>query len=209
MAITKIKLEKLKRKQNELEEDLNDSLNMQDMMTPYGDLMTLLLVFFVFFFILSDIEKSQRIIEQNARVEENYEAIKDTINDLNETVITIPGEILFESGSADLRWQSLRSLAQVAENIQRQIANDDGWQIRIEGHTDNIPIQTPKYESNWDLSMARALSIVKFFVENDFFPPEQLQAMGYGEFKEAAPNDTPEGRRKNRRVEIRLIRKYQ
>lgn len=208
MANSKIKIERLRRQLQEVEEDRDDSINMQDIMTPYGDLMTLLLVFFVFFFILSDIEKSQRIIEQNAKVVES-QAIIDSLLDLNETVITIPGEILFDSGSADLKWQSLRSLAQVAENIQREIKDEDGWQIRVEGHTDDVPISTIKFESNWDLSMARALSIVKFFVENDFFPPEQLQAMGYGEFKPVAPNDTTENKRKNRRVEIRLTRKYQ
>jgi len=208
MANKKLKIEKLKRKMYELEEDLNDSQNYGDIMTPYGDLMTLLLVFFVFFFILSDIDKSQRIIEQNAKLSEEHAKI-DSLLDLNETVITIPGEILFSSGQAELRWQSLRALAQVAENIKREIGDEEGWQIRIEGHTDNVPISTVKYESNWDLSMARALSIVKFFVENDFFPPDQLQAMGYGEFKPIAPNDTDENKRKNRRVEIRLTRKYQ
>ena len=191
----------------ELEEDLDDSQNYGDIMTPYGDLMTLLLVFFVFFFILSDIEKSQRIIEQNAKISEEQAKV-DSLLDLNETVITIPGEILFTSGKAELRWQSLRALAQVAENIKREINDEQGWQIRIEGHTDNVPISTVKFESNWDLSMARALSIVKFFVENDFFPPDQLQAMGYGEFKPIAPNDSEENKRKNRRVEIRLTRKY-
>ena len=208
MANNKLKIEKLRRKMYELEEDLDDSQNYGDIMTPYGDLMTLLLVFFVFFFILSDIDKSQRIIEQNAKLSEEQAKI-DSLLDLNETVITIPGEILFSSGKAELRWQSLRALAQVAENIKREIGNEEGWQIRIEGHTDNVPISTVKFESNWDLSMARALSIVKFFVENDFFPPDQLQAMGYGEFKPIAPNDTDENKRKNRRVEIRLTRKYQ
>ncbi|MDP8209411.1 MAG: flagellar motor protein MotB [Candidatus Stygibacter australis] len=208
MANNKLKIEKLRRKMYELEEDLDDSQNYGDIMTPYGDLMTLLLVFFVFFFILSDIQKSQRIIEQNAKLSEEQAKV-DSLLDLNETVITIPGEILFSSGKAELRWQSLRALAQVAENIKREIGDEEGWQIRIEGHTDNVPISTVKYESNWDLSMARALSIVKFFVENDFFPPDQLQAMGYGEFKPIAPNDTDENKRKNRRVEIRLTRKYQ
>ena len=208
MANNKLKIEKLRRKMYELEEDLDDSQNYGDIMTPYGDLMTLLLVFFVFFFILSGIQKSQRIIEQNAKLSEEQAKV-DSLLDLNETVITIPGEILFSSGKAELRWQSLRALAQVAENIKREIGDEEGWQIRIEGHTDNVPISTVKYESNWDLSMARALSIVKFFVENDFFPPDQLQAMGYGEFKPIAPNDTDENKRKNRRVEIRLTRKYQ
>lgn len=208
MANKILKIEKLRRRMYELEEDLDDSQNYGDIMTPYGDLMTLLLVFFVFFFILSDIQKSQRIIEQNAKLSEEQAKV-DSLLDLNETVITIPGEILFTSGKAELRWQSLRALAQVAENIKREIGDEEGWQIRIEGHTDNVPISTLKYESNWDLSMARALSIVKFFVENDFFPPDQLQAMGYGEFKPIAPNDTDENKRKNRRVEIRLTRKYQ
>lgn len=207
MKSDKIRLAILRKRMSHLEDDLDDSLNMQDIMTPYSDLMTLLLVFFVFFFILSDIEKSQRIMEQNEQVMISQAKI-DSLMDLNETVITIPGEILFTSGSADLRWQSLRSLAQVAENIKREFGSEQGWQIRVEGHTDNVPIGNAKYESNWDLSMARALSIVKFFVENDFFPPEQLQAMGYGEFKPVAPNDTEENKRKNRRVEIRLTKKF-
>ena len=177
-----------------------------DIMLPFADLMTLLLVFFVFFFIINDFEKGQEILKQNEQIIENSRL--DSLLKLNEEVITIPGEVLFDSGKAELMQTSKRTLAKIAENIKKRIGNDDSWQIRIEGHTDNVPILNGKYASNWDLSTARALIIVKFFMENNFFPPDQMQAMGYGEFRPLVPNDTVENKRKNRRVEIRLSKKH-
>ncbi|OQX72084.1 MAG: hypothetical protein B6D62_00070 [Candidatus Cloacimonas sp. 4484_275] len=177
-----------------------------DVMLPYADLMTLLLVFFVFFFIISDFNKAKKIIEHNEKT--ISETKLDSLLKLNEQVITIPGEILFESGKADLNWESKKVLAKVAQEIKNKIGDDPAWQIRIEGHTDNVPIINGKYSSNWELSTARALRIVKFFMVNNYFPPDQLQAMGYGEFKPIVPNDTPENRKKNRRVEIKLWKKF-
>ncbi len=196
------KLDSLYRKRMEGLEDENfEKENLLDVMVPYADLMTLLLVFFVFFFIISNV--SSKTEEQ--KKEENY-AVQDTISGANEKVITIPSEILFESGKAELKWEALRALADVAQQIKAKIKDEEGWQIRVEGHTDNVPIHNKKYSSNWDLSTARALSVVKFFMVHKYFKPDQLQAMGYGEFRPIAPNDTPENRRKNRRVEIRLSR---
>ncbi|HHE39462.1 MAG TPA: hypothetical protein ENL20_12980, partial [Candidatus Cloacimonetes bacterium] len=100
------------------------------------------------------------------------------------------------------------ALSDIAEDIKNVIVGEPTWQIRIEGHTDNIPIFTKQFASNWDLSTARALSVVKFFIDNNHFLPDQLQAMGYGEFKPLVPNNTPEHRKKNRRVEIKLSKKY-
>ena len=195
------KIDQLYRKRLEGLEDSNfEKENLLDVMVPYADLMTLLLVFFVFFFIISNVSSSD-----SNKKEEQY-AVQDTISGANEKVITIPSEILFESGKADLKWEALRALADVAEQIKEKIGDEDGWQIRVEGHTDNVPIHNKKYSSNWDLSTARALSVVKFFMVHHYFKPDQLQAMGYGEFRPVAPNDTPENRRKNRRVEIRLSR---
>ncbi len=195
------KIDQLYRKRLEGLEDSNfEKENLLDVMIPYADLMTLLLVFFVFFFIISNVSSS------DSNKEEEQYAVQDTISGANEKVITIPSEILFESGKADLKWEALRALADVAEQIKEKIGDEDGWQIRVEGHTDNVPIHNKKYSSNWDLSTARALSVVKFFMVHHYFKPDQLQAMGYGEFRPVAPNDTPENRRKNRRVEIRLSR---
>jgi len=198
----------------DLSDESNEHQNLLDVMIPYADLMTLLLVFFVFFYITTDYKKTQTIIEQNKKIVEQNERLMelaklDSLLDLNEQVITIPGEVLFNSGEALLKWDALKTLAQVARNIQGRIKGEPGWQIRVEGHTDNIPILSGNYASNWELSSARALNVVKFFMDNNFFPPEQMQAMGYGEFKPLVLNNTPENRKKNRRVEIRLIKSYQ
>ena len=195
----------------DLSDEVKENQNLLDVMIPYADLMTLLLVFFVFFYITMDYEKNRKIIEQNKRIVEQHERLielakLDSLLDVNEQVITIPGEVLFSTGEALLKWESLRTLAQVARNIQGRIKGEPGWQVRVEGHTDNRPILSGSYASNWELSSARALNVVRFFMDNNFFPPEQMQAMGYGEFKPLVPNDSTINRKKNRRVEIRLIK---
>jgi len=194
------------KRMNDLYDETSENENMLDVMIPYADLMTLLLVFFVFFFIISDFKKSRMIEHQQIKLHEIAQV--DSTANLNEQVITIPGEVLFESGKAELKFGSLRALALVARKIEKQINNEKGWQIRVEGHTDNVPIHNRRYKSNWELSTARALSVVEFFVENNYFSPDVLQAMGYGEFKPVSPNDTPEHRRENRRVEIRVYKEY-
>lgn len=198
---------------HDLSDETNENQNLLDVMIPYADLMTLLLVFFVFFYVTMDYEKNRKIIEQNKQIVEQNERLMelaklDSLLDVNEHVITIPVEVLFGTGDALLKWESLRTLAQVARNIQGRIKGEPGWQIRIEGHTDNIPILSGSYASNWELSSARALNVVKFFMDNNFFPPEQMQAMGYGEFKPLVLNNTPINRKTNRRVEIRLIKNF-
>ncbi|MBI9032332.1 OmpA family protein [bacterium] len=180
-------------------------------LVPYSDMMTLLLIFFVFFYLIKDTELGwQNVSEEQSKkmLSENEVAVDSTlyeqVADLNEKVISIPGEILFESGDADLKWSSQATLLEIAEDIEKIISDGDNWSIRIEGHTDNVPISTSRYSSNWELSTARALSIVKFFLRNNYFSPDQLQIMGYGEFKPISPNDTKENRERNRRVEIKL-----
>ena len=197
----------------DLSDETRESQNLLDVMIPYADLMTLLLVFFVFFYITTDYEKNRKIIEQNKQIVEQNERLMelaklDSLLDVNEQVIIIPGEVLFSAGDALLKWESLRTLAQVARNIQGKIKGEPGWQVRVEGHTDNIPILSSNYASNWELSSARALNVVKFFMDNNFFPPEQMQAMGYGEFKPLVLNNSAVNRKKNRRVEIRLIKNF-
>jgi len=197
----------------DLEDEVVESENLLDVYTPYADLMTLLLVFFVFFSIASRWEATQKITEQNQIIVSQNEAIiekakLDSLYNRNNQLITIPVGILFESGQADLKWNSKPALDLIIKEIKEKIGEEQGWQVRVEGHTDNVPILSKKYDSNWELSTARALSIVKFMIENQYFPPEQLQAMGYGEFKPIVENDTKENRAKNRRVEIRLSKTY-
>ena len=174
--------------------------NLLDTMIPYADLMTLLVVFFVFFFIVSSQHRLMQ--EEKAKTQEEYV-------DLNEKTITIPSEILFKSGEADLKEGAVEALDLIALSIKDSFQLDLGWDIRIEGHTDNVPINNSKFPSNWELSTARAISVVRVFLENDHFLPSQLQAMGFGEYKPVVENDTAENRRKNRRVELKINKKYE
>ena len=126
----------------------------------------------------------------------------------NEQVFTIPGEFLFDSGRADLKQSSIPKLKELADNILAEVENDNDWMIRVEGHTDNVPINSDKYSSNWELSTARALSVVTYFIENNYTKPEQIHAIGYAEYKPLVPNDSEENRSKNRRLEIRLTKQF-
>ncbi len=89
----------------------------------------------------------------------------------------------------------------LAESLQ-EIDNH----IRIEGHTCNLPINTPRFPSNWELSAARAIAVLRYFIEKKGISPQRLIAVGYGEYQPLVPNDSEENRRKNRRVEIVILR---
>ncbi len=108
-------------------------------------------------------------------------------------------ELLFASGSAELSSKALPVIEKVAE-VVRNVPNV----INVEGYTDNIPISTGIYPSNWDLSSARATSVVKELEKNNI-PPTRLSAVGYGEFHPVGDNSTVEGRFKNRRVVLVLM----
>nr|WP_317358319.1 flagellar motor protein MotB [uncultured Tyzzerella sp.] len=112
--------------------------------------------------------------------------------------------ILFESGSADLKPDATNILSQVADQLLQYPDNN----IKIEGHTDNRPINTAKYPNNWYLSAARAISVATYFTDIKNFSPDRISTEGYGEYRPKAPNDTPENRAINRRVEIKVISKY-
>lgn len=109
--------------------------------------------------------------------------------------------ILFDLGSADIRSDALP----VLEKVGQLIATVE-YDIRIEGHTDDWPISTVRFPSNWELSTGRAASVVRFFIENLGFSPKQLEAAGYGQERPIASNETAEGRQKNRRVDVVLLR---
>ena len=111
--------------------------------------------------------------------------------------VKMKDKILFSSGSSSIGREGKEALASVAEVL----SGVEGKVIRVEGHTDNVP--TGKLRSNWDLSTARALSVVRFLQEAGV-DPKRLAAAGYGEYQAIAPNDTPEGRSLNRRIEIVL-----
>ena len=113
--------------------------------------------------------------------------------------VEIKDSVLFPSGSARLQDEAIPILQELAR-ILRQFPNP----LRIEGHTDNIPIHTVVYPSNWELSAARAASVIRLFVQAGI-DPTRMVAQGYGEFRPVADNDTPEGRARNRRVTIVVL----
>jgi chemotaxis protein MotB len=114
--------------------------------------------------------------------------------------LSFEDQVLFDFGKADINPAGYRLLDQVAKAIKK--VRDP---LRVEGHTDNIPIQTARFPSNWELSVARAVNVVKYFAEVCHIDPHRLSAVGYGESRPVVANDTPAHRMKNRRVEILLI----
>jgi chemotaxis protein MotB len=113
--------------------------------------------------------------------------------------VKMKDKILFSSGSATIGKEGKDALRAVAEVLR----GVEGKVIRVEGHTDNIPLSRSAFASNWELSAGRALAVVRFLQESGV-DPTRLAGAGYGEYQPISPNDTPEGRSLNRRIEIVL-----
>jgi chemotaxis protein MotB len=106
----------------------------------------------------------------------------------------------FDSGSATLRANSMDTFDRIGSVLAAVGSN-----LRIEGHTDNIPIHTPRFQSNWQLSTARATEIIRLFLTREGIGPERLSAAGYAEYHPIANNSSEDGRRLNRRVDIVIV----
>jgi chemotaxis protein MotB len=115
-------------------------------------------------------------------------------------------EVLFASGSAELGTAGQQQLAQLAKTlieISGKIPKDLPWILRVDGHTDIAPISTVEFPSNWELSTARAVSVVQFLIAQGI-PPQRVAAAGFGEFQPLEPGRTDEAFRRNRRIELKL-----
>ncbi|MBI2434830.1 MAG: OmpA family protein [Candidatus Hydrogenedentes bacterium] len=117
--------------------------------------------------------------------------------DSRKVTIRLAAFLLFEPGSAELAPESMPLIDKLAS-----VLNKAGKPVRVEGHTDNIPINTPQFKSNWQLSSMRASNVVYYIEQNYEMNPDLLSAGGYGEHRPIAKNDSPEGRALNRRVEF-------
>ncbi|WP_114571994.1 flagellar motor protein MotB [Exiguobacterium flavidum] len=113
-------------------------------------------------------------------------------------VFTIRDRALFSPGQATVTGQS----REIAAGMSRLLAEAGERQIQVSGHTDNIPIRTAKYPSNWELSTDRAISFMRTLLENKSLSPRQFTVSGYGEYRPLATNTTEAGRSQNRRVEV-------
>lgn len=115
-------------------------------------------------------------------------------------ILQLDETILFEPGKADLKENN----KEVLETITT-IINEHDNDVLIEGHTDNVPMNNKEFASNWELSAARALSAVTYFVHDKQIDPMRFSVKGYGEYKPLVPNDTPENRAINRRIDILMV----
>jgi len=193
-----------------------------------SDLLSLLLVCFVVFFVMTKnagrpvtVEKATSVRapapdSEAQKAASVNEAIMDEMNakikkhDLGddvsvravdrEIIITMKEKVTFRPGEAE----TLEDSKPILDNIARVIQQHDTFQIEIEGHTDNVPIKTQLYPSNWELSVARATSVLKYFISDHGISPSRLSIKGNADQKPVAENDTQENRARNRRVEIRL-----
>ena len=114
--------------------------------------------------------------------------------------LTLKGSVLFDSGSSELKSDALPMIQKIAMILERYAQST----IEIEGHTDNVPIHTSRYESNDVLSSYRALAMFNYLVDNTSLDPSKIKHAGRGEYIPVADNTTPEGRAKNRRIEIKI-----
>jgi chemotaxis protein MotB len=115
-------------------------------------------------------------------------------------VISLREAGFFNSGSATPKPETLPTLSKIAASLGKT-----PYDMRIEGHTDNVPIHTAEFDSNWELSSARATHIARLFLDIKAMPPERISAAGYAEFHPVASNDTPAGRSENRRVDLVVL----
>jgi len=150
---------------------------------------------------LNSLEKAKAELEARLSKEISDEEVSVKMMDRG-LVITFVAEVLFNSGKAELRESSFEKLDKIAGVLNTTVKD---LSIGIEGHTDDVPIQRSGWKSNWELSSARALSVLHYLTQTSNVSPGRLSATGYGEFRPVADNATPEGRQKNRRVEIVIL----
>ncbi len=220
-------------------DESNSSIDTENnWMITLSDVMSLLLIFFIMFFIMtqrdakSEETKNEPVpdikvvgrgilpdadaVGERIRADEIGERIRDelTVDIRNldmgdqisvlatnrEVMITMKEKVAFTRGEAEVLAGSEPVLGTIAAIISKY----PDFRVEIDGHTDNIPIKTTRYPSNWELSVARASSVLKYFITNHAIDPSRLSVRGNAHHKPIAPNDTPENRARNRRVEIRL-----
>ena len=150
---------------------------------------------------LDELARSKGLLEQKLGQEINDKQIKLQMMEKG-LVITVVGDLLFDSGKSKIRPEAFSLLTKVSVILKDNMAQ---FNIGIEGHTDNVPIKQSGWKSNWELSTARALSVLHYLSDDQGIQPERLSAIGYGEYRPVASNETKDGRKQNRRVEIVIL----
>lgn len=148
------------------------------------------------------LKKSEELAEKIEEAMDEQQLEKDIDMEVTSQYVqlTLKGALLFDSGSDQLREEAEPIVSKLGQILERYAEST----IEIEGHTDNVPIHSARFANNNELSSARALCVFDYFVENTSLRPEMIKHSGRGEYVPIADNSTPEGRAKNRRVEIRI-----
>ncbi len=150
---------------------------------------------------LDELSRSKGLLEQKLSQEIDDKQIKLQMMEKG-LVITVVGDLIFDSGKAKIRPEALPLLTKVSAILKDNMAQ---FNVGIEGHTDNVPIKQSGWKSNWELSTSRALSVLHYLANDQGISPERLSAIGYGEYRPLASNETKDGRKQNRRVEIVIL----
>lgn len=150
---------------------------------------------------LDELSRSKSMLEQKLSQEISDKQVKLQMMEKG-LVITVVGDLLFDSGKAKIRPEAYPLLDKVSALLKENMSQ---FNIGIEGHTDNVPIKSSGWKSNWELSTARALSVLHYLEKDEGISPERLSAIGYGEYRPVASNDSRDGRKQNRRVEIVIL----
>jgi len=224
-------------------------------MVTYGDLVTLLMCFFVLLFAFSEIDaqKFEAVMqsfqgsagvlsggttlsdsplvftgmpETNTSKETTDSQVLDSLKEEIESqladanieleitaevinrglLIRFPDNSLFDSGKVDLKNPAMDALTVIGNILLEESFREKV--ISVEGHTDNVPMRSPQFPSNWELSTTRATNVIRFFLDDMSITPNRLSASGYGEYYPIATNETAEGRSQNRRVDIVVMREF-
>jgi len=150
----------------------------------------------------SNLKRIQREIRQYAAEHGFAKNIATKVDERGLVVRVLTDDVLFDTGKATLKSRSLPLLTEISTLLARGVVNP----IRVEGNTDDVPISTPEFHSNWDLSTARADAVLEFLLAHGV-APTRLSATGYADQRPIASNATPEGRSQNRRVELVVLRR--
>lgn len=150
---------------------------------------------------VNELDQTKRLLEDRLKQEIADKQVKVQMLEKG-LVITFVSEVLFDSGKAKIKPEANASLDKVAKILKENVPDLD---IGIEGHTDNVPIKVSGWKSNWELSSARAISVLHYLIDKRGISPERVAAIGYGEYRPVTSNDTKEDRKQNRRVEIVIL----
>lgn len=152
---------------------------------------------------IGKLEEAKRLLESRLKKEIGDQQVRLEMAEKGLAIIFLD-EVLFDSGKIDIKNEVFGALDKVSQVLRENIGDRN---IGIEGHTDNEPIKYSGWKSNWELSTARATSVLHYLVDQKGISPDRVSATGYGEYRPVKPNNTSEGRRQNRRVEIVVLPK--